>query len=188
MAPTKREQILQTAERLFYDEGFHATGIDRVVSEAGVVRMTLYNHFRSKDDLVAAVLARRQERFLASLDAAVAAAEPGSAVCALVDAHDAWLTGQSQRGCTFMKALGEYAAHEPAIRDQALAAKAELLRRIRAALEKDARDPGDGLDRRIFLTLEGCYAAILTVGAEAATQEARRSVDALLTRTTAEAP
>jgi AcrR family transcriptional regulator len=178
--------MLTTAERLFYDEGFHATGIDRVVSEAGVVRMTLYNHFGSKDELVAAVLARRQERFLARLDAADAAAAPGAATLALVDAYGDWLAGHATRGCTFMKALGEYAEHNAAIRDQALAAKRELLRRIRAALAKDGIDTAGDLDTRIFLVLEGCYAGIVTLGAEAAVAAARRSVAELITPTATE--
>ena len=57
---TKRDQLVETAERLFYREGFYATGIDRVIAEAGVARMTLYKHFRSKDELVLAVLALRR--------------------------------------------------------------------------------------------------------------------------------
>ena len=58
MASLKRDTLLDTAERLFYAEGFHATGIDRVINEAGVARMTLYNHFASKEALIEAVLER----------------------------------------------------------------------------------------------------------------------------------
>ena len=51
-----RRRILETADRLFYEEGLRAVGIDRIVAEAGVAKMTLYTHFRSKDDLILAVL------------------------------------------------------------------------------------------------------------------------------------
>ena len=59
MATSKREQLLDTALRLFYREGYHATGIERILAESGVAKMTLYKHFASKDELMLAALQRR---------------------------------------------------------------------------------------------------------------------------------
>lgn len=56
-----RERILETADRLFYEEGIRAVGIDRIIAEAEVAKMTLYSHFPSKDDLILAVLCKREE-------------------------------------------------------------------------------------------------------------------------------
>ena len=56
-----RERILETADRLFYEEGVRAVGIDRIIAEADVAKMTLYTHFHSKDDLILAVLKHREE-------------------------------------------------------------------------------------------------------------------------------
>ena len=56
-----RERILLTADRLFYNEGIHAVGIQRIVAESEVTRVTLYRHFPSKDDLISAYLDRRAE-------------------------------------------------------------------------------------------------------------------------------
>ncbi|SDF45089.1 transcriptional regulator, TetR family [Limimonas halophila] len=180
MASTKRETLVQTAERLFYEEGFHATGIDRIVAEAGVVRMTLYNNFASKDALVAAVLRERQDRFLRQVDEAVAASQPGQTTRALVAAHGEWLRTCGYRGCILVKAMGEFAEHSPAIYAEALAAKNELRGRIADALRADGLAP-DGLGERIFLVLEGCNAAVPVLGAEPAAREAATAVDALLT-------
>lgn len=58
-----RQRILETAERLFYAEGVRSVGIDRIIAEAEVAKMSLYNHFPSKDDLILAVLQYREEKF-----------------------------------------------------------------------------------------------------------------------------
>lgn len=59
-----RQRILETADRLFYQEGVRAVGIDRIIAEAEVAKMSLYNHFASKDDLILAVLKHREEDVL----------------------------------------------------------------------------------------------------------------------------
>src|SRR5437870_7681397 len=59
-----RRRILQTADRLFYQDGVRAVGIDRIIAEAGVAKMSLYKHFSSKDDLILAVLKYREEGVL----------------------------------------------------------------------------------------------------------------------------
>ena len=58
-----RQRIVQTAERLFYAEGVRSVGIDRIIAESEVAKMTLYNHFESKDDLILSVLQYREEKF-----------------------------------------------------------------------------------------------------------------------------
>src|SRR5262249_49184965 len=59
-----RQRILETADRLCYQEGIRAVGIDRIVAEAGVAKMSLYKHFPSKDDLILAVLQYREQGVL----------------------------------------------------------------------------------------------------------------------------
>src|SRR3954452_24653343 len=59
-----RQRVLETADRLFYQEGVRAVGIDRIIAEAGVAKMSLYNHFPSKDDLILSVLKLREENVL----------------------------------------------------------------------------------------------------------------------------
>ena len=63
--PSARDHILDTAKRLFYRDGFRATGIDRIVAESGVAKMSLYRHFPSKDDLIAAFLDWRHAHWTA---------------------------------------------------------------------------------------------------------------------------
>mgnify|MGYP003403968929 CR=1 FL=1 len=63
-----KERILETASALFYRRGVRAVGVDLVVEEAGVAKTSLYRHFRTKDDLVAAFLAREDEDFWTTWD------------------------------------------------------------------------------------------------------------------------
>ncbi|HEY3262851.1 MAG TPA: helix-turn-helix domain-containing protein, partial [Pseudonocardiaceae bacterium] len=62
--PKPRERILAAATRLFYEEGILATGVDRVIAEAGVAPMTVYRHFGGKDELVTATLDRWSGQWL----------------------------------------------------------------------------------------------------------------------------
>ena len=62
MAVSKRDQLVDAALELFYRNGFNATGIDKIIAEAGVAKMTLYKHFKSKEELIQAALRRRDEK------------------------------------------------------------------------------------------------------------------------------
>lgn len=180
MTSPKRSALLSTAERLFYERGFHATGIDSIVAEAGVVRMTLYNHFSSKDALIAAVLEARHTRFLTSLDDAIGRALEGDATLALVEAHNQWNRDFSRHGCIQSKAMSEFEEHDAEIHNQALQAKKDLLDRIQSALVRDDLPGQEALARRIFLILEGSNAVLPVLGVEAVLDDARTVVEELI--------
>jgi AcrR family transcriptional regulator len=112
---SRREHLVETALRLFYTHGFHATGIDRILAEAGVAKMTLYKHFRSKDELILAALRRRDELFRNWLMGAMehASSNPRERLLAMFDALDDWFHGRALgalgfHGCAFIKASGEF--------------------------------------------------------------------------------
>lgn len=181
MPTNKRETLLDTAERLFYAEGFHATGIDRVVAEAGVARMTLYNHFLSKEALIEAVLERRYARYLDELRRAVDEAIAGDAVTALTEVHCRWLETTSNRGCIVIKAIGEFQEHHPAIADQGRRLKRELLAVIGDALCRDRSADDPAMAERLLVVLEGADALVPVLGASAATGHLRAIIPAVLT-------
>ena len=168
MQPSKRAALLDTAERLFYTEGFHATGIDRVVAEAGVARMTLYNHFPSKEALIEAVLECRYRRYLDDLRNSAQHAAPGSAVMALAERHGEWLSSVADRGCIVLKAIGEFDRHSPRIAALGRTLKRDLLASIEQALAADGLSGDAGLAERILLVLEGADALVPVLGAETA--------------------
>lgn len=105
-----RKRILETACRLFYETGLHATGIDTIVAHSGVTKMTLYKHFPSKQDLILAVLQHRDTEWRAWFQAAVEArtAHPADRLPALFDVLDVWFEQDDFKGCAFLKAAAEY--------------------------------------------------------------------------------
>ncbi|MGA0601464.1 TetR/AcrR family transcriptional regulator [Caulobacter sp. KR2-114] len=179
-APSRRDDLVETALRLFYTEGFHATGIDRILAEAGVAKMTLYKHFRSKDELVLAALRRRDEVFRNWLMAAMerAAPDPRGRLLAMFDALDDWFNGRAMaalgfHGCAFIKAAAEFdAADHPAHR-----ASAEHKRLIvdylkTLAAQAGAADP-DALAEQLALLKEGAIVSAQVRGLTDAALKAR---------------
>jgi AcrR family transcriptional regulator len=106
-----RQRILDNADRLFYAEGVRAVGIDRIVAESGVAKMTLYGHFRSKDDLILAVLQYREEQFMGWFRQSMERhGEAGaSRLAALFVALKEWFETPTFRGCAFINASVELA-------------------------------------------------------------------------------
>jgi AcrR family transcriptional regulator len=86
-AADARDRLLVTAGALFYRDGFLATGVDRVLGDAGVAKATLYRHFPTTDDLIVAHLERSHAAFQEKLDLAAAAPGPRAQIerlCAIV--------------------------------------------------------------------------------------------------------
>ena len=110
LRPGARERIVRAAGDLFYAEGIHAVGVDRVTAAAGVAKATMYQQFRSKDELVAACLQRRAEHWRASVADPVLAL-PGSAarrVGAVFERLGEAFATPGYRGCPFINAAAEY--------------------------------------------------------------------------------
>jgi AcrR family transcriptional regulator len=106
-ASPARRRLLDTATRLFYTEGIHAVGIDRIIAEAGVAKATFYNHFPSKDDLVLAYIVE-QDRLGREAVAALPRQEPRQAIAAIMERISTAVSKGGWRGCPFLNAAAEY--------------------------------------------------------------------------------
>lgn len=106
-----RQRIIETAERLFYAEGLRAVGIDRIIAEAEVAKMTLYNHFASKNDLILAVLQYREEKFGGMFDRWIEryVKKGMDRFEAFFAALNEWFESSGFRGCAFINASIELA-------------------------------------------------------------------------------
>lgn len=104
-----RRRLLDTATRLFYADGLHAVGVDRVVAEAKVTRATLYRHFPSKDDLLVAYLNQVDQAIRERIGSVRSAgADPDDAVRAVARSITEDIRGSEFRGCAFLNAAAEY--------------------------------------------------------------------------------
>src|SRR5262245_23292070 len=106
-----RQRLLETADRLFYQEGVRAVGIDRIIAEAGVAKMSLYKHFPSKDDLILAVLQYREESVLTFFREAMErhARKAKNPLRAFFAALKDFFESPGFRGCPFQNAAVELA-------------------------------------------------------------------------------
>lgn len=154
-----RERILATASSLFYRQGVRAVGVDQVVEAAGVAKTSLYRHFRTKDDLIAAFLRREDDEFwgvwgeVAGRHAADARAE--------LDAHLAWIGERvgrpGYRGCPQINVAAEFADSNHPARVVATAHKTELRRRLKGIAERLGAKRPDALALQLSLLINGAF-------------------------------
>jgi AcrR family transcriptional regulator len=115
LAPAAR--ILRTAARLFYQQGYHATGINQIIAEAGVAKATFYAHYPSKESLGAAWLAQQHEAWVSWLNERVTPVPNArQRVATLFDLLEVWLRNNDFRGCPFLNTNAEQPNPPPAIR------------------------------------------------------------------------
>ena len=178
-----RERILDVADRLFYEHGIRAVGVDLLVAESGAAKTTLYSHFRTKDELVAAYLERRCLRWRERLDSAVNRDDEPAAwrVLRVFDVLGEWFAEPDFRGCPFINAMAEFTADHPAA-----AVTAQHRGGLRQLFEDLCEQAGADEPRTAALQLMMLYdAAIITAHIDrdpGAAATARMAAQALLDR------
>ena len=115
-----RERILLTAHRLFYSEGIRATGVDRVIAESGVAKVTFYRQFPSKNELIQAFLVHRHEKWMDWFTGALNRhAGKRQGVLVLVPVLREWFADEGFRGCAFINGLVELGGAQAEVADAA---------------------------------------------------------------------
>ena len=105
MRPSKRQELVEKALTIFYSGGFHATGMDTLSSEVGISKTSVYNHFRTKEDLILAVLRLRDENFRNWLFRRMEelSDDPAGQLIAMFDALGEWFKQPEFKGCIRFK-------------------------------------------------------------------------------------
>jgi AcrR family transcriptional regulator len=177
-----RERVLVTASELFYRRGVRAVGVDLVVEEAGVAKTSLYRHFRTKDELIAAFLAREDTDFWATWDR-VAKREQDDAAREL-EAHLDWIGERigrpHYRGCPQLNVAAEFPDRDHPARKVAAAHKRELRRRLEGIAARLGVQRPSELGGQLSLLINGAFVSSQVLSPGEATQLLRGSAQALI--------
>ena len=157
MRPTKRDELVQKALAAFYRNGFHATGMDMLATETSISKTSMYKHFRTKEELILAVLRLRDESFRNWLYRRIEqlADTPYDQLVALFDALEQWFEEPGYRGCMFIKGSSEYQDANHPIHRQSADHKRMLETYVIGLAQKAGyRDPAT-IARQLLLLKEG---------------------------------
>jgi AcrR family transcriptional regulator len=174
-------KLLAATERLIYAGGICATGMDAIVKESGVSRKTIYRYFRTKDELVAEALSKRDERWMKwFITESNKAATPQARLLATFDALEQWFFTQDFRGCAFINAAAEIGNPDDPIRQVAKLHKVKLRDfLLQLAQEYGAADP-DELASEFLILIDGAITVALVMGNKEAARDAQKLARKLL--------
>jgi AcrR family transcriptional regulator len=169
-----KERILETTDRLFYGRGIRAVGVDTVAAEIGISKRTLYNHFPSKDALIAAYLARRFTPLPPSDK------PPVEQILGTFDRLERTFPNKDFRGCPFVNAVAELGEADHATRKIAIAFKESRRLWFRDLLVELAVAAPDDLATQLALLVDGAVAAGLVRRDPSMARAARAAAGVLL--------
>jgi AcrR family transcriptional regulator len=164
--PKPGDRLLATATRLFCRHGINATGIDKILAEAGVAKMTLYNQFRSKEGLVFAVLERVGEAWRSWFQKAIeqSPGSPADRLIGLFDILEQWFEQDNFYGCALINAVAEHNKEDPRIRALAQIHKKKVLGVIHTLAEQAGVTDPEGVADAIGMLIDGAIIAALVSG------------------------
>lgn len=154
-----RERIIETASDLFYNQGYNQTGINQIIEEAGVAKASMYQHFRSKEDIAVEYLVRRHDMWMGKLNKCVERCDtPEKKVIGCFDYLIEWLTEVNFRGCGWQNIIVDLPEDHDKIKSQAVYHKNQLriwvhnlLKEAKQYNEEEAEQIGD----EIMILIEG---------------------------------
>jgi AcrR family transcriptional regulator len=154
-----REKILETAFRLFFEQGYNLTGINQIIEEADIARGSLYNHFKSKNDLLMSYLREAEVRYFAKLDAFIRPIkDPRKKLLAVFDFRIGLQQQYNFAGCRFIKLGAEVSRDQTDVLAVLASHKRrfkEVIRSLANEVEIKAPFTADTLTETMYLLIEG---------------------------------
>ena len=172
--PSMKDRILETADRLFYLQGLRAVGVDTIAAEIGISKRTLYNHFPSKDALIAAYLARR------FVTPRPSDKPPAEQILGTFDSLERRFASKDFRGCPFVNAVAELGSEDQSVRKIAIAFKESRRLWFRNLLAQLGVADAEGLATQLALLVDGSIAQDLVRNDPAMARAAKQAATVLL--------
>jgi AcrR family transcriptional regulator len=155
-----RLRLLTTATRIFYAEGIHSVGVDRLIAEAKVTRATFYRHFPGKEDLVLSYLREVHKMERATVETAIADnLSPVDALLAIAGSIAQGIQSPGFRGCAFLNAAAEYPATDEPIHQEIIAHRQWFLDTLTTMMSQVHRETADSAARHFVMLRDGAMAA-----------------------------
>lgn len=176
-----REKILETAEQLIYQKGIHATGMDLLVKTSGVARKSIYRYFATKDDVAAAALNARDERWMHWFRTECDKAEtPTERILNMFSTLKNWFQSEGFRGCAFINTAGETGDPEDPVRRIAKLHKQKLLDYIFELTSQMNVEQPMVLAKQLLILIEGAITTSHVMGDMSSADSAKDVAQLLL--------
>lgn len=162
---SKRDELIEVAAKLFYEQGYHCTGVQQIIQEAGIAKGTFYSHFKSKEALGCAWLkARHVEWVTWLLDSIKDKTTARAKILGVFDFLETWMQDCDYRGCAFLNTLSETPAADSPLRVEIVAHLNELKELMNQLVDQhlEARTKKERSDtsKVIFVLFEGALIEI----------------------------
>lgn len=181
-----RRRLLAAATRIFYAEGIHSVGVDRIIAEAKVTRATFYRHFPSKDDLILAYLREVHEMDRGAVDAVITTnSRPVGPLLAIANSIAGSIQSPGFRGCAFLNAAAEYPDTEHPVRQEIVAHRQWFLDTLTTLMAQVQEETAEPAARHFVMLRDGAMAAGCLFDPAMVSETFLRGVEGLL-RVTAE--
>jgi len=155
-----KDHIIETASHLFYQKGYNLTGINEIIKEAGIAKATLYNHFRSKEDICIAYLQHKNAAFITEIKAFVSERQAGkNRILALFDYLDMFYNSKEFNGCWCINTISEIPKENTDVRAEILKQKHALIDFVTELVKHNIEDIStkqtETVAKQVYLLYEG---------------------------------
>jgi AcrR family transcriptional regulator len=154
---TKRDEIVRTAYEIFYQHGFHATGVDRLLADSGISKRTLYKHFRSKEDLIVAAITYYQDKLFGALPGQLRkfASDPHGQLLAIFELRREAFERGDFTGCFAINAKVEFDGKHAGVETACVRYSRDLEGLMRELCEQAGYVDAERIARQLTVLLEG---------------------------------
>jgi AcrR family transcriptional regulator len=179
---TARERILTTAGPLFYEHGFRAVGIDTIIEQSGVAKMSLYRNFATKDDLIVEYLRSSNAGFWSMAQPLLddATVEPVERLGRFFDAMQSIATRVGCHGCTFTIASSDFPDRDHPAHQVALEHKRRIVSELARVAKLGRLSQPTEVAEQLLLVLDGAWASARMFGPRSPARRAAAAARAIL--------